>query len=167
MKVTLWYSVLFIYEWNKNILHHFPLYILAFFKLPIIFHTKDHLELSIIQISFVSPWTKLLFKAKGSERCNPMRCKVMEIKYCNSALKSKFSSICLQYNLVFYNSIWIFISNLRHGWEFGCNSEALLDRGARPLIDFNTFRNLYNLLICKHWRNGDRKVLTSMSNKAL
>ena len=32
-------------------------------------------------------------------------------------------------------------SYLRIGLEFDCNQQALLDRGARPLIDFNVFRN--------------------------
>ena len=43
-------------------------------------------------------------------------------------------------------SINLIQSDLRHGLEFDCNLEALLDWGARLLINLNTLRNFYNLL---------------------
>ena len=147
MKITLWYSVLFIYVGKRNILRHFPLYILALLKLLIIFHTKDHLVLSIIQISFVSPWTKLLFKAKGSKRPIYTALQSNEIWYWQPYTQIEFISICLQYYMVFYNSIGMNNSDPRHGQEFGCNSEAWLYRGARLLVDFNAFRNFIQFLV--------------------
>ena len=36
----------------------------------------------------------------------------------------------------------LYNSDLRHGLEFDCNYQALLDRGVKPFIDFNAFRHL-------------------------
>ena len=33
----------------------------------------------------------------------------------------------------------LYNSDPRHGQEFDCNYQALLDRGAKPLINFNGF----------------------------
>ena len=43
-------------------------------------------------------------------------------------------------------------SDLRLGIEFDCNLKALLDRCARPLIDFNVFRNCigkFHMVACQ------------------
>ena len=32
-----------------------------------------------------------------------------------------------------------YIPDLRHGLEFNCNQQTLLDWGVKPLIDFNAF----------------------------
>ena len=39
------------------------------------------------------------------------------------------------------NQPFLHNSGLQHGLEINCNYEALLDRGARALMDFNVFRN--------------------------
>ena len=36
---------------------------------------------------------------------------------------------------------FVYNSDLRHGLKFDCNEQALLDRGAKPLTDFNAFRH--------------------------
>ena len=38
-------------------------------------------------------------------------------------------------------------SDLRLGTEFDCNLQGLLDRGARPLVDINAFRNYTQFIV--------------------
>ena len=37
-------------------------------------------------------------------------------------------------------------SDLRHGPEFDCNKQALLDRGVKPLTDVNAFRQFLKFI---------------------
>ena len=75
----------------------------------------------------------------------------------------------------------LYNSNPRLGLEFDCNSQALLDRGAKPLIDFNAFWNYIQFSVmlvtpgsflsaCINWPNlhipFDRMCLNYCSTKS-
>ena len=48
----------------------------------------------------------------------------------------------------------LYNSDLRHGLEFDCNQQALLDWGAKPLMDFNLFQHDIRFIDMTGFYNG-------------